>query len=73
MQHALSTMDNEKPPGLNGIPTKALINLVNYGLLLLSKTIQKYWNDNQYNPKVFTQLSLYIAPKTGDLLNPNKW
>ena len=63
----------EKSPGPNGIPTEAFQNLDNYGLLLLREIIRKYWNDNKYNPEVFTLLDLYILPKTGDLSNPNKW
>ena len=39
----------------------------------MRETIQKYWNDNKYNPEVFTRLGLCIHPKTGDLSNPNKW
>ena len=65
-------MAYKKSPGPNDVPTEAFKNLDNYGLILLRETIQKYWNDNEYNPKVFTCLGLYILPKLGDLSNPNK-
>ena len=57
----------EKSPGPNGIPTEAFKNLDINGLLLLRETIRKSWNDNEYDPEVFTRLGLCILPKSGDL------
>ena len=73
IKRALSKMAYEKSPGPNGVPTEAFKNLDNYGMILLRETIRKYWNDNEYNPEVFTRLGLCILPKSGDLSNPNKW
>ena len=66
-------MAYEKFPGPNGVPREAFKNLDNYGIILLRETIRKCWNDNEYNPEVFTRLGLCILPKSGDLSNPNKW
>ena len=74
INRALSKMAYEKSPGPNGIPTEAFKNLGDGdGSILLREIIRKYWNDNEYNPEVFTRLGLCILPKTGDLSNPNKW
>ena len=54
-------------------PRKRSKILDNYGIILLRETIRKYWNNNEYNPEMFTHLGLCVLPKSGDLSNPHTW
>jgi hypothetical protein len=66
-------MQYKKSPGKNGTPRKAFKSLQKEPLLVFSKIIERFWQNNRFNPVDWQQIKLSILPKKGDLANPNKW
>ena len=68
----LDNLTNDKAPGLNGLPPNAFKAMSPENLKVHFNFILKFWNDNM-DFEEWHEGQLVPVPKSGDLLDPNKW
>ena len=69
---AVNDLTNDKAPGLNGVPPNAIKAMSPKNLKVHFNFILEFWNDNLYFEECHED-QVVPVPKSGDLLDPNKW
>ena len=65
-------LENDKSPGLNGVPPNAFKALDDANLYWLLLFYNQFWN-NQADFEKWNKVKVVPVPKRGDTTDPTKW